>query len=207
MHEYPLLFFFLLFSMAILFVDKSLFILTLIFFLLGLYGHRLFGLFLRRYEWEHYDKVFVLPFGRNAYAVGNSILVGKKLLEEDREVLSAILFHELGHIRYRDFLTTFLFLVFLKLSARFVDKKEMLLFTVLFGMLFVWVYWHMEVRCDMYARAHGQEIERALERFNLRWRLAFIRNEGYGQLQEKAIYLVLIFLSGLYLGWLYRTGF
>ena len=69
--------------MAILFVDKSLFILTLIFFLLGLYGHRLFGLFLRRYEWEHYDKVFVLPFGRNAYAVGNSILVGKKLLEED----------------------------------------------------------------------------------------------------------------------------
>ncbi|MFN3263480.1 MAG: M48 family metalloprotease, partial [Aquificaceae bacterium] len=186
MHEYPLLFFFLVFVVAILLAEKSLLVLTFVFFMLGLFAHRFFSLFLKRLEWEHYDKVFILPFGNNAYAVGNSILVGKSLLNEDKEIVDAILMHELGHIRYRDFLTTFLFLVFLKLSTRFVERKETLLFTLLFGMLFVWTYWHMEVRADMFAKAQGKNIEKALERFSLRWRLAFVRGQELGDFQEKA---------------------
>jgi len=207
MHEYPLIFFFVIFAIALFFVDKPIFFVALILFLISLYGDKVFRLFLKRYEWEHYNKVFILPFGNNAYAVGNSILIGKRLLSEEKDILHAILYHELGHIHYRDFLTTFLFLVFLKFSTRFVSGKEYFLFAVLYSLLFFWVYWHMEVRCDMYAKAHGHAIEKALEKYNLRWRLNFLRKETKGDWQEKAIYLAFIFISGLYLGWLFRKGF
>lgn len=207
MHEYPLLFFFIVFVVALFFLDTPIFFIALFVFLMGLYGERFFGLFLKRYEWEHYDKVFILPFGKNAYTIGNSILVGKGFLSEEKHILHAILYHELGHIHYRDFLTTFLFLVFLKFSTRFVSQKEYFLFAVLYSLLFFWIYWHMEVRCDMYAKAHGQEIEKALEKYKLRWRLNFLRKETKGDVQEKAIYLIFAVLSGLYLGWLFYKGY
>jgi len=197
MHEYPILIYFFVFVLLLFFFQNiSLILLAFLVFLAGLYADVLFrALRLKRFEFE-YPHVFVLPFGKNAYAFGNSILIGKKLLEEDPEIIRAILYHELGHIRGKDFTTVFL-LIFVY-NAVLTTKSIFLIGA--YALLFAWIYWQMEVRSDLFAKSCGANIEKALQKFNIRWRLYFLKNIQNTSWQETGIYITLVFLLGLYLG-------
>jgi len=199
MHEYPLVFYFLVFALSIWFLqDLSIALVALVFYVSGLYAHKLFEVLrLKRLEFE-YPHVFILPFPfKGAFTFGNSILVSKGLLEEDKDILKAILYHELGHIRFRDFTTVFLLILVYYLLVEKV-RSVALLFAYL--LLFVWIYWHMEARSDLYAKARGSQIEKALERFSLSWRLAFIRGQEGASLQRELVFWLLVFFVGFYAG-------
>lgn len=204
MHEYPVFFFFVLFSVVIFFHSSGgLVFVVLFFFLSSLMADKFFSLFLRKMENPYHDKVFILPLKiKNAYTLGNSILIGKALLQEDEKSLKAILLHEMGHIRFKDYMGVLLLLIFFRLFT--AHKTADLALILLYSSLFAWFYYHTEVRADLYAYSHmKEEYLEVLERFNLRWRLNYLRGIEDGKFQEYAIYAFLAFLSGLYLGWLY----
>lgn len=202
MHEYPILFYFVIFSVIIFFHPSlGLAFVVLFFFLSSLLMHKFLGLFLKRMENPYYDRVFILPLKiKNAYALGNSILVGKGLLEEEEETLRAILLHETGHIRFKDHVGILLLLVFFRLLT--TDKSAGFSLFLLYLFLFAWFYYQMEVRADLYAYSHMKEkYLEVLEKFNLRWRLNYLRGIEEGNFQKYAMYVFLAFLTGLYLGW------
>lgn len=208
MHEYPLLFYFVFFLVVIFFYPNLSFVFFILFFFLsGLYMDKFLGLFLRRYENPYYDKVFVLPFKSiNAYTIGNSILMNRGTLEQEEKVLLSILFHEIGHIRSRDFTTLFLLIGFFKFLVVFTQGKALVLY-FLYVFLFAWFYWSMETKADLYAFAKlGEDYKETLRKFGIRWRLYFLEGKTDGSLQQKAMFLLIIFLMGLYLGWLYKKS-
>ncbi len=179
---------------------------TFLTFLSGLYAHRLFSLLgLERYSFEEYPYVYVVPLPfKNAFTIGNAIVISRRLTKEvDEDVLRAIIYHELGHVKFRDFTTVFL-LVFVYFVIASYSKSKVVLFAYL--LLFAWIYWHMEARADLYALRKSTNIEKALKQFNLKWRLAFLRGEANTQQQTMWVLLTILFLAGFYLGTLLIKG-
>ncbi len=179
---------------------------TFLTFLSGLYAHKLFSLLgLERYSFEEYPYVYVVPMPfKSAFAIGNAIVISRRLVEEvEEDVLRAIIYHELGHIKFRDFTTVFL-LIFVYSVIAIYSKSKVVLFAYL--LLFVWIYWHMEARADLYALRKSASIEKALEQFNLRWRLAFLRGDTKTQQQVMWVLLAILFFAGFYLGTLLIKG-
>jgi Zn-dependent protease with chaperone function len=207
MHEYPLAIYFAAFVLLIWYSgDLSLMFFTVFAFLSGLYAHKLFSLLgFERYDFEEYPYVYVVPMPfKSAFTVGNAIVISRRLVEEvDEDVLRAIIYHELGHVKFRDFTTVFL-LVFVYSVIATYSRSKVVLFAYL--LLFVWIYWHMEARADMYALRKSANIEKALEQFNLKWRLAFLRGDTNTQQQTAWVLLTILFFAGFYLGTLFMKG-
>jgi len=207
MHEYPLAIYFAALILLIWYSgDLSLMFFTALAFLSGLYAHKLFSLLgLKRYSFEEYPYVYVVPMPfKSAFTIGNAIVISRRLVEEvDEDVLRAILYHELGHVKFRDFTTVFL-LVFVYSVIATYSKSEVVLFAYL--LLFVWIYWHMEARADLYALRKSANIEKALQQFNLKWRLAFLRGDVNTQQQTIWVYLTILFFAGFYLGMILIKG-
>ncbi len=207
MHEYPLAIYFAAFVLLIWYSgDFSLLLFTFLTFLSGLYAHKLFSLLgFEKYSFEEYPHVYVVPLPfKSAFTIGNAIVISRRLVEEvDEDVLRAIIYHELGHVKFRDFTTVFL-LVFVYFVIATYSKSKVVLFAYL--LLFVWIYWHMEARADLYALRKSANIEKALEQFNLKWRLAFLRGEASTQQQTMWVYLTILFFAGFYLGTLLIKG-
>jgi Zn-dependent protease with chaperone function len=207
MHEYPLAIYFAAFVLLIWYSgDLSLMFFTAFAFLSGLYAHKLFSLLrLERYSFEEYPYVYVVPMPfKSAFTIGNAIVLSKRLVEEvEEDVLRAIIYHELGHVKFRDFTTVFL-LVFVYSAIATYSKSKVVLFAYL--LLFVWIYWHMEARADLYALRKSANIEKALQQFNLKWRLAFLRGDASTQQQTMWVYLTILFFAGFYLGTLFMKG-
>ncbi len=209
MHEYPLIFYFAFFLVVIFFYPNlSLVFFILFFFLSGLYSDKFFGLFLKKYENPYYDKVFILPLRNiNAYTIGNAILLNRGILEQDEKVLLSILHHEIGHVRSKDFTTLFLLIGFFKFLTVFTQGKALVLY-FLYVFLFFWFYWYMETKADLYAYSQlGEDYKETLRKFNINWRLNFLEGKTEGTLQQRAMFLLIIFLMGLYLGWLYKKTY
>jgi Zn-dependent protease with chaperone function len=204
MHEYPLAIYFAAFVLLIWYSgDFSLMFFTLLTFLSGLYAHKLFSLLgFERYSFEEYPYVYIVPLPfKSAFTIGNAIMISKRLVEEvDEDVLRAIIYHELGHVKFKDFTTVFL-LVFVYSVIATYSKSKVVLFAYL--LLFVWIYWHMEARADLYALRKSANIEKALQQFNLKWRLAFLRGDNSTQQQVMWVLLATLFFAGFYLGTLF----
>jgi len=207
MHEYPLAIYFAAFVILIWYSgDFSLMFFTFFSFLSGLYAHKLFSLLgFERYNFEEHPYVYVVPVPfKSAFAIGNAIVISRRLVEgADEDVLRAIIYHELGHVKFRDFTTVFL-LVFVYSVIASYSRSKIVLFAYL--LLFVWIYWHMEARADLYALRKSANIEKALEQFNLKWRLAFLRGDNSTQQQTMWVYLTILFFVGFYLGTLFMKG-
>jgi len=207
MHEYPLAIYFAAFVLLIWYSgDFSLMLFTFLTFLSGLYAHKFFSLLgFERYSFEEYPYVYVVPMPfKSAFAIGNAVVLSKRLVEEvDEDVLRAIIYHELGHIKFRDFTTVFLLVFVYSVIATYSKAKIVLLAYML---LFVWIYWHMEARADLYALRKSANIEKALEQFNLKWRLAFLRGDNNTQQQVMWVMLAILFFAGFYLGTLFIKG-
>lgn len=209
MHEYPLLFYFVFFVVVIFFYPSISFVFFILFFFLsGLYSDKVFGLFLKRYKNPYYEHVFILPFKSiNAYTLGNSILINRGVLLEEEKVLLSILFHEIGHVRSKDFTTLFLLIGFFKFLVVLMQGKALVLY-FLYIFLFAWFYWYMETKADLFAYAHLKEdYLYTLRKFSIQWRLNFLEGKTEGRLQPLAMFIFIVFLMGLYLGWLYKKSF
>ena len=175
-------------------------------FLSGLYAHKLFSLLgLERYSFEEYPYVYVVPMPfKSAFTIGNAIVISRRLVEEvEEDVLRAIIYHELGHVKFRDFTTVFLLIFVYSVIATY-SRSKIVLFAYL--LLFLWIYWHMEARADLYALRKSANIEKALQQFNLKWRLAFLRGDTNTQQQTMWVLLTILFFAGFYLGTLLMKG-
>jgi len=64
----------------------------------------------------------------------------------------------------------------------------------------------MEARADLYALRKSANIEKALQQFNLKWRLAFLRGDTNTQQQTMWVLLTILFFAGFYLGTLLMKG-
>jgi len=207
MHEYPLALYFAVFVLLIWYSgDFSLMVFTAFAFLSGLYAHKLFSLLgLERYSFEEYPYVYVVPMPfKSAFTIGNAIVISRRLVEEvEEDVLRAIIYHELGHVKFRDFTTVFLLIFVYSVIATY-SRSKIVLFAYL--LLFLWIYWHMEARADLYALRKSANIEKALQQFNLKWRLAFLRGDTNTQQQTTWVLLTILFFAGFYLGTLLMKG-
>jgi hypothetical protein len=201
MHEYPLAIYFAVFVLLLWHMgDPSLIFLALLAFISGLYAHKLFSfLKLEKYHFPDYPHVYIFPVPfKLAFAIGNAIVISRGLVQKlPEDVLKAIIYHELGHIKFKDFTTVFLLIFVFSLITTYSTSK-IVLFAYL--LLFFWIYWHMEARADLYAMQKSPSIEKALETFNLKWRLAFLKGNTTTHEQTIWIILTIIFFAGVYLG-------